>query len=546
MSFFLITLVAIALAGLPLFLVLSILALAGYITTDQVQILYFAQLIQLAEKPTLLAIPLFTLAGFILAESRASDRLIKVARLILGWMPGGLAIVALVTMAIFTAFTGASGVTIVAMGGLLMPSLIKSGYKEKFSLGLLTASGSIGLLFPPSIPLIIYGVVSETPIDSLFIGGILPGIVIITGMAIYCFRHGLLIKHEIEEKQESIIYAIKDAIWELLLPVVVIGGIYGGLFTVTEAAVVTVHYLIVVECFIKRDIKIIRDMPRILTESSVLVGGILVILGAALALTNVLVYLDIPTVILNWIKEIVKSPIAFLLLLNIFLLLVGFLMDIFSALVVIVPLIYPIAMGYGIDPVHLGIIFLANLEIGYCTPPVGLNLFIASFRFNRPVLSLYKAALPFLGIQLIALLLITYIPALTLFPVSIIKGSSAPVIDVKWSQDAGYPEYINFNDVYADPSVGVAYRIPVNINNNGDKGLVIKEILSNNKNFRTDWDLKRYVISPGDSIMVNIFFEAHETGEYNGTFTIISNSKDESEIGIKVHCITGTSYHKRR
>jgi len=416
----LIGLILAAIAGLPLFLVLSILAVAGFLSEELSFSLYFAEVIRLGENPTLVAIPLFTLAGYILAESQAANRLVRVARALMGWLPGGLAVVALAGMALFTAFSGASGVTIVAMGGLLLPALMKSGYKEKFSLGLLTVSGSVGLLFPPSLPLIIYAVVAETPVDKMFIAGIIPGLVMVSGLSAFCIRQGITQKILKDTVKEPILPAIKDSVWELPLPVIVIGGIYGGLFTVTEAAVVTVCYLIIVEVFIIRDIHPFRDLPRILTESSVLIGGILLILGAALALTNFLVYADIPMTLLDWIKSIVKTRIGFLLMLNLFLLLVGCLMDIFSALVVIVPLILPIALEFGVDPVHLGIIFLTNLEIGYNTPPIGLNLFISSFRFKRPVLKLYRSTLPFLVIQFIILLLITYIPALTMYPVDIL------------------------------------------------------------------------------------------------------------------------------
>ncbi len=409
-----------ALVGLPLFLVLSLLAIAGFISADLNPALYFAELLRLANNPTLIAIPLFTLAGYVLAESKAPERLVRLARAVIGNFPGGLAIVALVIMAVFTSFTGASGITIVALGGLLLPTLLKGGYSERFSLGLLTASGSIGLLFPPSLPLILYGVVAATSIDNLFIGGFIPGLLLVSGMAVFSFREGIkVVRLSGGQEKEPLIPAVKAAAWEIPLPVIVIGGIYGGIFTVTEAAVVTASYLIIVECFIIRDIHPVKDLPHVLKESSVLIGGILLILGAALALTNFLIFADVPTILLGWIKSVVQSKFMFLLLLNLFLLLVGCMMDVFSALVVVVPLILPLALEYGIDPIHLGVIFLANLEIGYCTPPVGLNLFIASFRFQKPILKLYRAALPFLLIQLIILALITYIPALTLYPVEL-------------------------------------------------------------------------------------------------------------------------------
>ena len=422
MSFILAALLFLTLAGLPLFLVLSGLAMAGFASADLNSALYFAELLRLANNPTLVAIPLFTFAGYLLAESKAPERLVRLARALLGDLPGGLAVVALLVMALFTAFTGASGITIVAMGGLLLPALLKGGYTEKFSLGLLTASGSIGLLFPPSLPLILYGVVSETPIDQLFIAGVIPGMLLVAGMAVFSVRKGIGVRSGSSAEKVQLLPAVKSAAWEIPLPIIVVGGIYGGFFTVTEAAVVTAAYLTVVECFIKRDIHPVRDLPRVLTESSVLIGGILLILGAALALTNFLVYADVPTTLLGWIKVIVKSRLAFLLLLNLFLLLVGFLMDVFSALVVVVPLILPLALDYGVHPIHLGVIFLANLEIGYCTPPVGLNLFISSFRFKQPILKLYRAALPFLVIQLLILGLITYIPQLSLFPVRLFSN----------------------------------------------------------------------------------------------------------------------------
>ncbi|NQT33689.1 TRAP transporter large permease subunit [bacterium] len=413
-------LLLLALAGLPLFLVLSGLALTGFISADLNPALYFAELLRLANNPTLVAIPLFTFAGYLLAESKSPERLVRLARALMGSLPGGLALVALLIMALFTAFTGASGVTIVAMGGLLLPALLKSGYSERFSLGLLTASGSIGLLFPPSLPLILYAVVSETPIDKLFVAGILPGLLLVGGMGLFSVKQGIGKSAKVSSgPKEPLLPALKEAAWEIPLPIIVLGGIYGGFFTVSEAAVVTAAYLVIIECFIIRDLHPVKDLPRILTESSVLIGGILLILGAALALTNFLVYEDVPTTLLAWIKTVVGNKFTFLLLLNIFLLAVGCLMDIFSALVVIVPLILPLAIGFGVDPIHLGIIFLANLEIGYCTPPVGLNLFIASFRFNKPIMKLYRAALPFLAIQLVILAIITYFPELTLFSIKL-------------------------------------------------------------------------------------------------------------------------------
>ncbi|MDW7681379.1 MAG: TRAP transporter large permease, partial [bacterium] len=325
-------------------------------------------------------------------------------------------IVALATCAFFTAFTGASGVTIVALGGLLYPVLMKERYPEKFSLGLITSSGSLGLLFPPSLPIILYGLVAKISIDQLFLAGIVPGLMLITLLSFYAVHQGAASAvPRTRFRFKNLFSAIRSAIWEIPLPFIIIGGIYGGIFTATEAAAVTAFYVLIVEVFIYRDLKLFSDVPRIMKESMLLVGAILVILGAAMGLTNYLIDEQIPMQILNFMKTFITSKIMFLIMLNIFLLIVGCMMDVFSAIIVVVPLIVPIAIEFGVDPVHLGIIFLANLEIGYFTPPVGLNLFIASFRFKQPILKLYLSALPFLVIYLIALMIITYISDLSLW-----------------------------------------------------------------------------------------------------------------------------------
>ncbi len=418
MSFGFVIILLLAFAGLPLFLILSLLGISGYISEGLDPAIYFSELMRLASNHTLTAIPLFTVAGYLLAESKASERIIRLTQSGFGKIPGGLAVLTLVTMAIFTAFTGASGITIVALGGLLFPTLLKSGYKERFSLGLLTSSGSIGLLFPPSLPIIIYGVVAEVSINKMFIGGLVPGILLVSGVSLYAVLMNRT--HEkVKISYEPFLPALRDAAWELALPIVVIGGIYGGVFTATEAAAVSAGYLLIVECFIIRDIHPIRDLPRVLSESAIMIGAILLILGSALALINYLIYAEIPMIILEWVKSVISSRVMFLISVNIFLLIVGCLMDIFSALMVIVPLVLPMAIAYDVHPIHFGIIFLVNLEIGYSTPPVGLNLFIASHRFRQPILKLYRATLPFLIIQLIILLIITYVPELVLYPIEL-------------------------------------------------------------------------------------------------------------------------------
>ena len=411
--------VLMAFLGAPVFVVISAFAMVGFYFTD----IPFAALVvdtynKFANNPVLYTIPLFTFAGFILAESRASVRIVNFSRALLGWLPGGFAIVALVACAFFTAFTGASGVTIIALGGLLYPALIKERYPERFSLGLMTSSGSLGLLFPPSLPIIIFGVVGETSINQLFVAGLIPGMMLILLLGMYSTFIGFRSK-VVKEKISlpHIIQATSAAKWELIIPIIVAVGIYGGYVTLGEMATLIVVYALIVEVFIHREIKI-RHLTVIMNQSMVLVGGILIIMAAALALTNYMIDAQVPMVILDSMQNVFKSKWMFLIGLNIFLLIVGCVMDIYSALLVVVPLIMPIAVSYGINPVHLGIIFLTNMEIGYSTPPVGMNLFIAAFRFNKPVLMLYRSAIPFIIILLIALMLITYIPDLSLFLVN--------------------------------------------------------------------------------------------------------------------------------
>lgn len=408
-----------ALLGTPLFIVIAALALLSFHGVGIDPSVVIIEMSRLSDTPLLLSLPLFIFAGILLSESGAPQRMLNLYHIMLGWMPGGLAVVALGVCAVFTAFTGASGVTIFALGGLLFPAMVKEHYSEKFSLGLITSSGSLGLLFPPSVPLILYGVISETRIDQLFLAGILPGFLMIFLLVAYSItkspprdkRLGLM-------PLAKIMSVIKDAAWELPLPVIILGGIYGGIFVAGEAAAVTALYVFIVEVLIYRDIKLSK-LPAIMVQSMVLFGGILVVLAAAMASTNYLVDQQVPMKLFELIRQHISNKYTFLLLLNVFLLIVGFMLDIFSALVLVVPLIVPIAKGYDVDLIHLGIIFLTNLQIGYCTPPVGLNLFLASYRFNRPVVQLYAATLPFLVLLLITLGIITYFPLLSLFLVQL-------------------------------------------------------------------------------------------------------------------------------
>lgn len=547
----LIVLGILAVFGLPLFLVLGTGAMAGYFASGNQLELYFASFYrQVAGNPIYLAIPLFTLTGYMLAESRAPERLVRISRAGLGWLPGGLAIVALVTCAVFTAFTGASGVTIVALGGLLLPALLKDGYPRKFTMGLLTSSGSRGILFPPSLPLIVYamiagmtlqnidadtvremrkkaavvetvqpadetatadakpasvddqiaaalaaedkengtepaapadapaakpasvddqiaaalaaedgagsadpapvekavesaepvepGVAAPSPVvqpaaaepaeeeafmqvtvDRLFVAGALPGLLALIMIGLYAGWFGK--KHNVPRTPFRFIEflrATRAIAWEIPVPIIVIGGVLGGFLTAVEAAAFAAAWVFVVEVFVYKDIPIKR-LAVVFRESMVLVGGILLILMSAQALTNFFIDVEIPQKLFTLVKDTITSPLTFLLILNVFLLVVGMLMDIFSAIMVVVPIIAPVAVYYGINPVHLGIIMLTNLEIGFNTPPVGVNLFVGSLAFRRPVIELVRAVVPFLLISIVALILVTYVPALSLWLIDV-------------------------------------------------------------------------------------------------------------------------------
>ena len=413
--------VVLILIGMPFFAAIGIAAVLQFFFAGINPTVVIVDLYRLASAPTLLAIPLFTFTGYVLAESNAPKRLFNLADSLLGWMPGGVAIVSLVTCALFTCFTGASGITIIAIGGLIYPILTKQHYSENFSLGLITCSGSLGLLFPPSLPLILYGIIASVSIDKLFLAGIIPGIFLIVLLSIFSIRHDISKSRSRKRfSLKNVFISAKEAIWEIPIPIIILGGIYGGFITAVEAAAVTAFYVLVVEFLINKDLKVKKDLVPVMRDSVQLVGGILIILGSSMGLTAFLIDAQVPQTALIWIKGIISSKITFLLLLNLFLLVTGALLDIFSAIIIIVPLITPIAMSYGVDPVHLGIIFLMNLEIGYLTPPIGLNLFISSFRFKKPILFLYKVSFPFFLILLGALIVITYVPWLSLFLVNLI------------------------------------------------------------------------------------------------------------------------------
>jgi len=409
-------LILLALLGLPLFSVLAAGGLLASMSAELDPVILISELYRLASQPNLIAIPLFTFAGMTLAAGGGPQRLVNLFNALIGWMPGGLAIVTIVTCAFFTAFTGASGVTIIALGGLLLPMFQRAKYKHRFSLGLLTSSGSLGLLFPPSLAILLYGIVSGTNIDDLFIAGLVPGLLLLLMLSAYSFYSGM--KWNLPTQEFSLtraIIAIKKSILDILLPIGIVLGIFGGFVTVTEASAITATYALFLEMVIYKEISLQKDLMPILSDTTSLVGSILIILGVAMGLTNLLIDSQLPMRLLDYMESFISSPLQFLILLNLFLLVVGAMMDIFSAIVVVVPLIIPLANRYQIDPVHLGIIFLANLEIGYLTPPVGINLFIASQRFGESILTLFRSTFPFLMIMLIWLAMLSYIPVLTLW-----------------------------------------------------------------------------------------------------------------------------------
>ena len=408
-------LLVLALLGAPLFAVIAASAMIGF-TREGIDLQAIAiEFYGIAEMPILLAIPLFTFAGYLLSESRAPQRLVHLTTALLGWMPAGLAIVSLAACAFFTAFTGASGVTIIALGALLFPALQQAGYPEKFNLGLVTSAGSLGLLFAPSLPLILYGIVAELPIEDLFLAGILPGFLMIVLLSGYSVWKNRAVRVPLSDfSWRAVGAAAWEAKWEIPLPVVVLGGIYGGYFAISEAAAVTALYVLIVDVFILREVPL-RKLPGVMRDSMVLVGGILVILGMSLASTNYMIDTGVPQKLLRLVSELVTSELSFLLLLLAFLLVLGAILDIFSAIVLVVPLILPVAQQFGVDPVHLGIVFLATMQLGYITPPVGLNLFIASYRFERPVVELYLSTLPFFLFLMLAVVIIAFWPGLSLY-----------------------------------------------------------------------------------------------------------------------------------
>jgi C4-dicarboxylate transporter, DctM subunit len=412
---FILIIIFIAILGTPLFSVIASIAIVNFTNSGSNTLIVLQEMTGIADKPLLYTIPLFTFAGYILASGNFSQRLVRLIKAALGWMPGGLPIVTLLACAIFTAFTGVSSVTIIALGAFLLPILLKEKYNEKFSYGLITTSGSIGLLFMPSLALILFGVIAGASIDKLFVAGIIPGLLIILIYSLYSIAMSLrykiaTTKFSVTELKEAFL----DMKWEIPLPLVLFIGVFSGKIAISDMASIIAIYVFIVEVLILKDIKL-KKIPGIMKDSMILVGAILIIMSAALAATNYAIYAEIPQKILLFLKNFITSKWMFLIILNIFLLITGSFLELYSSLVILVPLIIPIAESYNINIIHLGIIFLTNLEIGFLLPPFGLNLFIASLRFEKPLVELFKPTIRFLILSFAALMLITYIPELSIW-----------------------------------------------------------------------------------------------------------------------------------
>jgi tripartite ATP-independent transporter DctM subunit len=423
----LLVVVAVAfLAGTPVFVAMAALAMALFWRDGTPIAAVPTNTFGLVTSSTLPAVPLLTVAGYVLAEGGAARRLVRAYKGIFGWLPGGVAVMAAFVCAVFTTFTGASGVTILALGGLVLPMLLEERYPEGFSVGLVTAAGSLGLLFPPSLPVILYGVVAQVPIEHLFIGGMVPGLLMILLVAAYGVVVGVRsgAPRQAFHPHEAAT-AVWEAKWDLGLPALVVVSLVTGYATIVEASALGVAYAIVVEMAIFRDLPT-RELPKVLAHAATLVGAVVILLGVALGLTNWLVDAEVPTRLVTWMTAHVKSPALFLLALNVALLVLGSVLEIYSAIIVLAPLVAPLGVAYGVEPVHLGVVFLANLELGFLFPPMGLNLFLAASRFEKPLPYLYRRALPFLVIMAVGVLLITYLPPITTGVVELLRGGASP------------------------------------------------------------------------------------------------------------------------
>lgn len=412
----------------PLFLLIGFSTALGYVLFEDsawMAVEFGESMRKLTDKPPLLAVPFFVLSGAIMSRGAIADRLVGVARAVFSGVPGGLGIATVIACMFFAAISGSSPVTVITIGGVMYPALVKAGYTERFSTGLVTSAGTLGILIPPSIPMIVYAIFASgtqvIQVEDLFLAGVGPGILIGGLLSVYCLGVGWSRGERFAKSDESIVERLIEGFWSLMLPVVILGGIYSGMFTATEAAAISVVYSILVEVLIHRSLKL-NDLPAVIGESTILMGSLLVIFAMAVGLNDLLAELQLPDRAAAWIKTQELTPFKFMLLLNGFLLIVGCLMDIMSAIMILVPLLTPMAASYGIDPIHLGIVFIVNLELGYLTPPMGLNLFVSSSLFNKSIGEVIRSVIPTLAILAIALLCVTYVPTISLGPGRLIRG----------------------------------------------------------------------------------------------------------------------------
>ncbi|MBL8914566.1 MAG: TRAP transporter large permease subunit [Archangium sp.] len=434
------------LLGQPLFVLMgglgmALLATVSGLKTFEEQVLVVRQLLGLAGKEVLLAIPFFVVAGELMTQGSLARRLIEFMKAAFGWIPGGLAVSAVAGCVFFAAISGSSPVTVVAIGSIMVPALIKAKYPEGFSIGLLTTAGSLGILIPPSIPMIVYCIMvsSATPIDptDLFIAGVVPGLFIGALLAIYSVTQGVRFKIPREPFSRARLWeATRQGVWSLLLPVIILGGIYSGIFTATEASAVSVVYALAVEWFIHREMD--KKKLLVVAEGSMTVmGSLLVIIALAIVLNYFLVDQQVPDLMVEWMKTLNLTPTTFLLVVNLLLLVVGMFMDIMSAILIIAPMLAPMAAAMGINPIHMGIIFIVNLEIGYLTPPVGLNLFVSSSLFKKGLGFVIRAVIPTVVIMLGSLAAITWVPSMSTGLVEALKEKPKAVVMPVF--DAGVP-----------------------------------------------------------------------------------------------------------
>jgi C4-dicarboxylate transporter, DctM subunit len=460
-------LIVLALIGTPLFCLFSAAAISKFLSMPEgswasigIDVFGF----KFAENSTLITLPLFTFAGYMLAESGMPRRLIEMSRAWLGWMPGGLAVVCLMASAFFTTFTGGSGVTIVAVGGLLLPALLQEKYPERFSYGLVTTGGSLGILFPPSVPLVLYGIIAGVNMEKLLLAGILPGILVVVALSIYAAYVGIKTNFQtIPFHWKRAVRSLWVAKWEAAIPVVLLAGIFTGVVRIHEASILTAVYVLFIEVFVYRDISIRKDLPRVAIESMTLIGAILIILACGISFTAWMIQAEIPIKLLDWLQTLVSSKFVFLIMLNAFLIVVGMLMEIFTAIVVAVPLVLPLARAYGLDPFHFAIIFLLNLEIAYLAPPIGINLFISSIRFGKSVTYLYRSVIAFIGVLFVTLMVVCYVPIIVTWLPSLLKTNDDPTAEPAAAQAQSGRDEIDPADTADERAKNIANDAGTNV-----------------------------------------------------------------------------------